>query len=128
MRYSATIDVPDLEAGIAFYGGVLGLREAARPVPAYAILSRDGQSLGLMEKAEGSRPTPAEEVRRGYARHWTPVHLDFHVDDVEATVAAVERLGGTVEQGHAVPGRSRVAFCADPFGHGFCILGPREGA
>ncbi len=125
MRYSATIDVPDLAAGVSFYSEVLGLTETARPIPVYAILSGDGQSLGIMEKAEGSRSTPAEGTERRYNRHWTPVHLDFHVDDFEAAVTAVERRGGTVEQRHSAPGRPPIAFCADPFGNGFCVLGPR---
>lgn len=125
MRYSATIDVPDLSTGVAFYCAVLGLTETARPVPVYAILSGGGQSLGIMEKAEGTRPTPLEGVERHYTRHWTPVHLDFHVEDLAAAVAAVERLGGAVEQRHSVPGRSPIAFCADPFGNGFCLFGER---
>lgn len=123
MLYSATIDVPDLARGVAFYSEVLDLTEAARPVPVYAVLARDGQSLGLMEKAEGTRPTPAADVERHYGRHWTPVHLDFHVTDLAAATAAVERLGGTVEQRHSAPGRPSIAFCADPFGNGFCLLG-----
>ncbi|EPX86652.1 putative enzyme [Rubellimicrobium thermophilum DSM 16684] len=126
MRLSVTVDVPDLAAGIAFWSGAFGLREVARPHPAYAVLEAGGQSLGLLEKPEGSRATPAEGTERRYARHWTPVHLDLHVEDWEGTLAAVERLGGTVEQRHpAAPGRPPVAFCADPFGHGFCVLGPR---
>jgi catechol 2,3-dioxygenase-like lactoylglutathione lyase family enzyme len=126
MRLSVTVDVPDLAAAIAFWGGALGLREVARPHLAYAVLEAGGQTLGLMEKPEGSRATPAEGTERRYARHWTPVHLDLHVEDWEGTLAAVERLGGTVEQRHAAaPGRPPVAFCADPFGHGFCVLGPR---
>ena len=126
MDWSATIDVPDLAAGLAFYGSVFGLIEASRPVPTYAILAaEDGRRLGLMQKAEGSRPTPAEGTERRYARHWTPVHLDFHVDAFEPAVEAVARLGGVVEQVHRREGFPPVAFCADPFGHGFCILGPR---
>ena len=33
MSYTATIDVPGIEAGLDFYGGVLGFREVARPIP-----------------------------------------------------------------------------------------------
>ena len=128
MRLSVTVDVPDLGRGIAFFAGAFGFREVARPFPAHAVLESGGQTLGLMEKPEGSRATPAGGTERRYARHWTPVHLDLHVEDFEGTIAAVEGLGGTVEAVHRVPGRGPVAFCADPFGHGFCVLGPREGA
>ena len=125
LRYSITIDVPDLDRGLAFYGAVLGLRETGRPIPTYALLG-DGPSIGIMEKAPGTAATPAPGTERRYDRHWTPVHADFHVDDLDAALAAAERHGGTVEARHAVPGRSPVAFCSDPFGHGFCLLGPRD--
>lgn len=124
MRLGVTIDVPDLAQGVAFYGGVFGLSEAARPIPTYAILQGNGLRLGLMEKAPGSRPTAAAGPVRDYARHWTPVHLDVHVDDLAATRAAVIAAGGSVEADHTAPGRPAVAFCADPFGHGFCLIGP----
>jgi predicted enzyme related to lactoylglutathione lyase len=125
LRYSITIDVPDLDRGLAFYGAVLGLRETARPIPSYAILG-DGPSIGIMEKAAGTAATLAPGTERRYDRHWTPVHADFHVDDLEAALTAVEREGGAVEQRHSPPGRPGIAFCADPFGHGFCLLGPRQ--
>jgi glyoxalase superfamily protein len=46
-------------------------------------------------------------------RHWTPVPLDFDVDGVDAAVAEVERLGGTVE-GVERGEWGAAAFCADP--------------
>ena len=128
MGYSATIDVPDLVAGVAFYGGLLGWEEVARPVPVYAILSDGTARLGLMQKAAGSRPTPADGPVRDYARHWTPVHLDFEVADFETALGRIAALGGAVEARHEVPGRPPVAFCADPFGNGFCLLAARSRA
>jgi len=128
MPFSVTLDVPDLAAGIAFYGGVFGFAEVARPVGTYAVLKAGNQTLGLMQKAEGTNATPTEGTERRYARHWTPVHIDFHVEDFDGARAAIERLGGRIEQEHRVPGRSVIAICADPFGHGFCLLGPREPA
>lgn len=124
MRLSVTLDVPDIGAGLAFYGRVFGFAETARPIPTYAVLAAGDQTLCLMQKAPGTRPTPAEGPLRHYARHWTPVHLDFHVDDLPGTLSAIRAAGGTVEAEHAAPGRRSVAFCADPFGHGFCLLGP----
>ena len=125
MSYSVTVDVPDLDAGLAFYRGVFGFVEVARPLPDYVILEAADQRLGLMRKEAGTRATPAEGTNRRYSRHWTPVHLDFHVGDFEAALGAVERLGGSCEAVHRVPGRRVVAFCSDPFGHGLCLLGPR---
>ena len=128
MSYSATIDVDDLERGVRFYCHVFGFREAARPMPIYAVLDTGGQRLGIMEKPAGSRPSPATDDLRRYERHWTPVHLDFEVTDIDATLARLKEEGGTVETLH--PGtetRPAVAFCADAFGNGLCILGPRSG-
>jgi predicted enzyme related to lactoylglutathione lyase len=125
MTIGITIDVPDVAAGISFYGVVFGMDEIARPLPIYAIIGNDHGRIGLMEKAPGSRPTPTEGPVRAYARHWTPVHLDFHVDDYAGTLDRLRSAGGTVEAEHTRPGRPPVAFCADPFGHGLCILGPR---
>jgi predicted enzyme related to lactoylglutathione lyase len=59
---------------------------------------------------------------RDYRRHWTPVHLDFEVDDVlaavERAVAAGAKLEGEIQS--FVWGRQ--ATLSDPFGHGFCLL------
>lgn len=125
MEMSVTLDVPDIAEGLAFYGGVFGFAEVARPHPAYAVTKAGSQTLCLMQKDAGTRPTAADGPVRSYARHWTPVHLDFHVDDFAETCARLIALGGTIEQTHERPGRPPVAFCADPFGHGFCVLGPR---
>ena len=38
MKYSVSIDVPDLEDGLRFYRDALGLPEVARPIPTYVIL------------------------------------------------------------------------------------------
>jgi catechol 2,3-dioxygenase-like lactoylglutathione lyase family enzyme len=126
MSYSATIDVPDLEAGVAFYAGLFGFTETARPLPTLAVLDADGQSLLIFQKEPGSHPVKNALIARDYARHWTPVHLDFHIEDVKAMLPELARLGGTLEELHELPGRPTVAFCADPFGHGFCLIGKRR--
>jgi predicted enzyme related to lactoylglutathione lyase len=125
MGLGITIDVPDLAAGLAFYLDVFGWEEVARPLPVYAIVQAEGLRIGLMEKAAGTVPAPGASPR-DYARHWTPVHLDLHVADYAGTLARLRAGGGTVEAEHAVTGRPPVAFCADPFGHGLCILGVRS--
>ncbi|WP_341713391.1 VOC family protein [Erythrobacter sp.] len=124
MHIVATIDVPDLTSGIEFYGKALGFTERVRPFPIFAVMTNGDARIGLMAKHAGTKPAPGSDDTRSYARHWTPVHLDFHVDDFDATISLVELHGGTIEQ-HAGGGNlPRVAFCCDPFGHGFCIIGP----
>jgi hypothetical protein len=34
-----------------------------------------------------ARLEPGSDDIRRYDRHWTPVHIDFHVDDFEAVLA-----------------------------------------
>jgi catechol 2,3-dioxygenase-like lactoylglutathione lyase family enzyme len=124
MRYSVCIDVPDLAAGLEFYRDVLGLAEIARPMPSYAVLQCGDGRIGLIEKPEGSNPAKGSDDVRRYARHWTPVHIDFHVADFEAFLARAAAAGALIEQRFDGGGtRPPVAFCADPFGNGFCVLG-----
>jgi predicted enzyme related to lactoylglutathione lyase len=55
-------------------------------------------------------------------RHWTPVHVDFVVDDIDT---AVERAlaAGAKRESECVEWRgSRCVTFSDPFGHGFCLI------
>jgi predicted enzyme related to lactoylglutathione lyase len=70
-------------------------------------------------KAEGSRPTPSPHTR-SYLRHWTPVHLDLHVEDFEEAVSRAKEAGASIERQFTKP--KAIAFCSDPFGNGFCII------
>jgi len=128
MKFTVTIDVPDLEKGLQFYRDALGLVEVARPVASYVILDGGGAQVGLMQKAAGSRPAKGSTDLRRYERHWTPVHIDFHVDDFERVLATVLEAGAACEQIFEGGGRPPIAFCSDPFGNGFCILGSKSGA
>ena len=57
-----------------------------------------------------------------YERPWTPVHLDFHVDDLKAALDKAVSAGTIKEQLFEDPDHGSAAFCADPFGNGFCLL------
>lgn len=119
---SFSIDVPSLEQGLAFYRAAFGFTEKARPVPGVAVLQGLNVELCLLEKAPGSAPSANTSDRRRYERHWSPVHLDFHVDDLQAALRRVEALGAKREQVFENPEHGSAAFCSDPFGHGFCLL------
>jgi predicted enzyme related to lactoylglutathione lyase len=125
VNYSVSIDVPDIEAGLRFYRDALGWREIARPIPTYVILASGDARIGIIEKASGTRPAKGSDDTRRYDRHWTPVHIDFEVDDFEGALARTLDAGAICEQKFTVPGRPPIAFCSDPFGHGFCIVGAR---
>jgi catechol 2,3-dioxygenase-like lactoylglutathione lyase family enzyme len=123
MKYSVSIDVPRLDDGLKFYRDALGLAEIARPVPTYVILKCGDAHIGLIEQSAGSKPAMgADDVRR-YERHWTPVHIDFEVDDFEAFLERAVSAGATCERKFAGGARPPIAFCSDPFGNGFCVVG-----
>lgn len=126
MKYSVSIDVPSLEDGLRFYRDALGLSEVARPIPTYVILKCGNGEIGIMEKAAGTKPARGAEDTRRYDRHWTPVHIDFHVDDFATVLTQAMKAGAICEQKFEIPGRPAIAFCSDPFGNGFCIVGARR--
>jgi predicted enzyme related to lactoylglutathione lyase len=114
------IDVADLDAAAAFYCQALQCSEIGRN-PRTVKLAAGDNELYLILRPEGSMPFPAATEGRSFARHWTPVHLDFSVDDVELTTAEITRLGGTVE-GRESGDWGSLTRCADPFGNGFCLV------
>ncbi len=125
-QVNLSIDVPDLVAGLRFYAAVCGFRETARPFPTMAVLEAANLTVCLHEKPQGSPSSGRDGPPRDYARHWTPVHIDLHVDDFDATLGALEAAGGQIERLFRDTGPCPVAFCADPFGNGLCVLGPRS--
>jgi catechol 2,3-dioxygenase-like lactoylglutathione lyase family enzyme len=124
MRYSVSIDVPLLDDGLRFYRDALGLAEIARPMATYVILECQNSQIGLIEKPAGSRPAKGTDDVPRYDRHWTPVHIDLHVDDFADFLAKAVDAGATCEQKFEGGGaRPPIAFCSDPFGNGFCVVG-----
>jgi predicted enzyme related to lactoylglutathione lyase len=119
---SVSIDVPNLAQGIEFYCAAFGLSKKSEPVPGVALLQGLEIDLWLLEKPAGSQPSPQTDDRRKFERHWTPVHLDFQVDDLHAAVERVEALGAKREQSFEDPEHGSAVFCSDPFGHGFCLI------
>lgn len=121
LRISVNIDVPSLADGTAFYCGAFGLTKKSEPYPGVVILEGAGMTFCLLEKAGGSKASPTTSDARRYDRHWTPVHVDFDVHDLRAALARVEAHGGRREQVFENPAHGSIAFCSDPFGHGFCL-------
>ncbi len=120
---SISIDVPSLEDGLRFYGEVFGFQKLAEQYPGGMVLKAGNAEVWLLEKKPGTKPAPGAEDLRRYERHWTPVHLDIQVDDFTDTLARAQAAGATVEQSFASDGtHPAIAFCSDPFGHGFCVL------
>ena len=115
------VDVDDLDRGIAFYCQGLGLR-VGRRFEGWAELLGAAAPLYLLPKAAGSTVSPASAATRDYRRHWTPVHLDFVVQDIDAAVARATAAGASLEEAPRPHAYGRLALLADPFGNGFCLL------
>jgi catechol 2,3-dioxygenase-like lactoylglutathione lyase family enzyme len=121
-----SIDVPDIEAGLRFYESVFGFVEVARPFATMAILDANNVTVCMHEKPADTKPSPNGTDVRRYERHWTPVHVDLHVRDFDGVLGKVRAEGGLIELEFREQGPRPAAFCSDPFGNGFCVIG--EGA
>jgi len=120
-RFLINIDVEDLEAGTRFYTEGLGLKVGRRFAERWVELVGGDAPIYLLEKKAGTAPTRASPGRN-YERHWTPVHLDVIVPELDAAVTRAVAAGAQVEQPSAVEPFGRIAMLADPFGHGFCLI------
>jgi predicted enzyme related to lactoylglutathione lyase len=122
MKLLVNIDVDDLEKAVAFYGSVFGLK-AGRRFGTFGVEMLGASAvIHLLRNAAGTPASPSTSQRRSYARHWTPLHLDFVVDDIESAVQKAVSAGAQLEQAVAVHEWGKHALMADPFGHGFCFV------
>lgn len=122
MRVLINIDVPDLEMAVAFYEAAVGLTLSRVIDGDVAELIGASCVLYLLRKTAGSAASSAGTVTRQYARHWTPVHIDFVVENIEeAAKRAI--LAGAKQESECVEwmGSKCITF-SDPFGHGFCFI------
>lgn len=116
------IDVPNIEAGIAFYTTALGLSLGRRFGDDFVELVGRDAPIYLLKKDEGTPIGPAGGDTRRYSRHWSPIHLDFAVDDIEIARAMVLAAGAVQEGETCDAPYGKLAMFADPFGHGFCLI------
>jgi predicted enzyme related to lactoylglutathione lyase len=116
------IDVPEIEPAIRFYTAALGLTHTRTLDNDTAELRGATATIYLLLKKAGSAAVKAPSVERDYQRHWTPVHFDIVVDDVDAAAARAIAAGATQETGHIDWRGSRCVSLGDPFGHGFCFI------
>ena len=116
------IDVDDLERAQMFYGQALGLSVGRRLGAGAVELLGASSPVYLLKKTGGSAAGDATMQTRDYRRHWTPVHLDFVVADLDAALARAQAAGATLEGEVRTANWGRIAQFADPFGHGFCLI------
>lgn len=122
MDLLVNLDVDDLEKGIRFYAAACGLSVGRRFGNFGVEMLGTTAPLYLLAKESGSVAAETTSQRRTYERHWTPVHLDFAVEDIDLAVQRAVAAGARLEQPVTTRKWGRLALMADPFGHGFCFL------
>ncbi|EOW2138888.1 VOC family protein [Stenotrophomonas sp. GD03908] len=119
--FIVNLDVPDLAVAEDFYIRAFGLRIGRRLGPGAVELLGGPAPLYLLQNEGGSAATEDGDVR-DYDRHWTPLHLDWVVNDIEAALVRAVAAGATLEQSVRERRWGHIAVLADPFGHGFCLI------
>lgn len=116
------IDVPELAPAIAFYSAALGLKLSRMIDEDVAELTGASSIIYLLTNVAGSVPASSVAEERRYSRHWTPVHIDFVVDDIAEAANQAINAGANQESGCIEWRGSKCITFSDPFGHGFCLL------
>jgi predicted enzyme related to lactoylglutathione lyase len=122
MKLEICIDVDDVDRAVEFYGRGLGLEISQHEKDwAKAIL---GEQVFWIMKID---PDPSGAISRDYKRHWTPLHLDFHVDDIDAVVKRALTAGGKLDREiQRNPDGVAIANLSDPAGNGIDIVQPAK--
>ena len=116
------LDVDDIERAVAFYTAAFDLRVGRRFDDGFVELLGAEAPFYLLKKASGTPPFDAANQARSYARHWTPLHLDFVVADLDLALSRALAAGAILEAAPSQHAYGRLALLHDPFGHGFCLL------
>jgi hypothetical protein len=114
-----TLDCSDPQPLAEFWAAMLG-GEVKFTSPTTVMVRTDWAWVAAFHIEDYVPPTwPDNEVPK-------QIHLDLGVTDLDAAVAAAERLGATSAPGQPAPDRRRILF--DPAGHPFCLTTqvPRE--
>ena len=125
MKLLINIDIDDMDKGVEFYTRALDLK-VGRVLEQGEMVELVGGSspVYLLKNEEGSTPFKDTAQRRTYKRHWTPVHFDIEVENIDDAVTRAVTAGATLEIDIRKYPDGYLAVMADPFGHGFCFVQP----
>ena len=118
----AYIEVTDPARGIEFYCRGLGLTVKRHLSPTWIELAGANLPIFLLANRAAIADLGSTTATRSYDRHWTPVHLDFIVDDLDASVSRLVGLGASLDRDIKTREYGRIANMADPFGNGFDLI------
>jgi catechol 2,3-dioxygenase-like lactoylglutathione lyase family enzyme len=120
MQLLINIDVPDLPAAERLYTEVFGLTAGRRFGDGGVELLGAQAPIYLLQNPAGT--VAAAGARRDYDRHWTPLHLDAVVDQLEPALEHALRAGMVQESELREANWGRLVRLADPWGHGWCLV------
>lgn len=116
------IDVDDIGKAERFYTSAFDLQVSRRLGDNIVELTGASSHIYLLAREPGAQAAGSTATARTFLRHWTPVHLDFVVDDIDRAVRRSLEAGAVQES----PVRSsiwgKLVLMSDPFGHGFCLV------
>jgi catechol 2,3-dioxygenase-like lactoylglutathione lyase family enzyme len=113
MSFDLCIDVDDVARAVRFYADGIGF-ELVKQEAAWAQLKAGGHTVWIM-KIDAGRQGP---ISRDYSRHWTPLHLDIKVADMESAIARAVAAGGKLESRP----KPELANFSDPAGNGVDLV------
>jgi predicted enzyme related to lactoylglutathione lyase len=116
------IDVDDLKKAVDFYCKALDLTVGRRFGHDSVELVGANAPIYLLAKPNGTLASASSRHLRSYARHWTPIHLDFVVEGIDAAVDKARNAGARLEGQIRTNNWGKIAMLADPFGHGICLI------
>ncbi|RTZ41619.1 VOC family protein [Candidimonas sp. SYP-B2681] len=122
MQILINIDVPELDPAIEFYSVALSLKLSRIIDDDVAELTGASSVVYLLRQSAGSRPAKGLVDVRQYSRHWTPVHVDFVVDNIDQAAKRAIDAGASRESECVHWKGSKCISFSDPFGHGFCLI------
>jgi predicted enzyme related to lactoylglutathione lyase len=120
MQLLVNIDIPDLAEAERFYTTAFALRPARRFGEDGVELLGAGVPVYLLRKPAGTQA--AGNAVRDYARHWSAVHCDVVVEDIDAALERALQAGAQQEGELRTANWGRIVQLADPFGHGWCLI------
>ena len=122
MNALVNIDVDDLDKAARFYQSAFGL-SIGRRLGDFGVEMLGGPApIYLLARSAGTPASPTTSQRRSYQRHWTPVHLDFVVEDIDPAIQRAVAAGARIETPTITHNWGKLALMVDPFGHGFCFV------
>lgn len=116
------IDVDDLQKATDFYCKAFNLTVGRRFGADAVELLGASSPIYLLVKPNGTVASATSRHLRSYARHWTPVHLDFVVEEIDGAVDRARNAGARLETPVRSNNWGKIAMLADPFGHGVCLI------